>query len=95
MARPRPPRPPRLMPIFEYRCRQCANAFERLVLGSGSPACPLCGAADPEKLLSSPRVKSSATRSMSARAVKRRDAKQARDRMHERIRCERSHDRHG
>jgi len=48
-----------------------------------------------ERRLSLPRVKSSSTHDMAMRAAKRRDAAQARDRMHERIRYEESHDRHG
>jgi putative FmdB family regulatory protein len=41
------------MPIYEYRCRQCANEFELLVLkNSPHPACPECQAEDIEQLLS-------------------------------------------
>ena len=45
--------------------------------------------------MSLPRVKSSGTHDLAMRAAKKRDAVQARDRMHERIRYEESHDRHG
>ncbi len=83
------------MPVFEYVCGRCAHGFERLVRGAEPSACPECGAAEPEKVISAPRVKSSTTRGKAMRAARRRDAKQARDRMHERIRYERSHDRHG
>ncbi|HWF10357.1 MAG TPA: zinc ribbon domain-containing protein [Bryobacteraceae bacterium] len=41
------------MPIYEYRCRQCANEFELLVLKhSPTPACPACKTEDIEQLLS-------------------------------------------
>lgn len=42
------------MPIYEYRCSQCGYAFEALVSSSQSPApaCPQCGADQPEKQLS-------------------------------------------
>lgn len=83
------------MPVFEYVCRPCEHVFEKLVLRSEPSSCPKCGAADPQRMISAPRVKSSATRGMAMRAARRRDAKQARDRMHERIRYEQSHDRHG
>ncbi len=83
------------MPVFEYLCKECAQEFELLVRGSAAPSCPACGGQELEKLMSLPRVKSSATRGVAMRAAKRRDAKQARDRMHERIRYEQSHDRHG
>lgn len=83
------------MPVFEYACRRCERQFELLVRRSTAPACPACGAETLEKLVSLPSVRSSSTRGMAMRAAQRRDAKQARDRMHERIRCEKSHDRHG
>jgi len=31
------------MPIFDYRCTACGEAFELLVLGSSVPACKHCG----------------------------------------------------
>ncbi|MCX7007006.1 MAG: zinc ribbon domain-containing protein [Kiritimatiellaeota bacterium] len=39
------------MPIYEYRCRKCSHAFEKLVSSaSASPGkCPECGAPKPEK----------------------------------------------
>ena len=83
------------MPIYEYTCLDCGSDFERLVLGKKAPTCPACESEKLERRMSLPRVKSSTTREMAMRAAKRRDAGQARDRMHERIRYEESHDRHG
>ncbi len=83
------------MPIYEYRCAECAHEFETLVRGDNQPTCPECGTDALERLMSLPRVKSSSTRDLSMRAAKKRDAGQAQDRMHERIRYEESHDRHG
>ena len=42
------------MPIYEYRCRKCGHAFEKLVSSaSASPGkCPECGAPKPEKQFS-------------------------------------------
>lgn len=41
------------MPIFEVRCRHCGYQGEVLVLSAEAPvACPACGAAGPEKLMS-------------------------------------------
>lgn len=40
------------MPIFEYRCEGCGNAFEALVRSSTQPACPQCGSAQIDKQLS-------------------------------------------
>lgn len=83
------------MPIYEYTCQDCGLDFERLVLGGKTPTCPECESERLERRISLPRVKSSSTHDMAMRAAKKRDAAQARDRMHERIRYEESHDRHG
>jgi len=84
------------MPIYEYRCRDCDETFELLVRGSSpSPECPECEGDSVERVLTVPRLKTEATHDMAMRAAKKRDKKQARDRMHERIRYEESHDRHG
>ena len=41
------------MPIYEYRCDPCAEEFEELVRGPDAPvACPSCGSADVDRLLS-------------------------------------------
>ncbi|MDR3641243.1 MAG: zinc ribbon domain-containing protein [Humidesulfovibrio sp.] len=46
------------MPIFEYSCRDCGKAFEELVLGQEEDvACPHCGSAKTEKLMSCCRSK--------------------------------------
>jgi len=40
------------MPLYEYKCKLCGNAFERLVMGEGEPVeCPKCHGGV-EKLLS-------------------------------------------
>ena len=43
------------MPLYEYRCEECGHRFEVLQrMGEGNEAltCPRCGAARPEKQLS-------------------------------------------
>ncbi len=41
------------MPLYEYRCTECGNTFEKLVLGAGEPiTCPKCQGGV-EKLMSS------------------------------------------
>ena len=45
------------MPLYEFSCRSCGHRFEELVgphvgLDEGDVACPECGAADPERLMS-------------------------------------------
>lgn len=42
------------MPIFDFRCKSCANTFEMLVRSSSVPACPACGSVDVEKQISAP-----------------------------------------
>jgi len=41
------------MPLYEYRCRECDQAFERYVRAWGEAvSCPSCERASVEKLLS-------------------------------------------
>lgn len=54
------------MPIYEYRCTQCAHEFELLVLRtSPAPACPACDGLNPEQLISGFAVSSEATQQAS------------------------------
>ena len=83
------------MPIYEYSCTACGHEFEELVRGDEKPVGPSCESEDLERLISLPRVHSQSTRDLSRKAAKKRDAAQANDRMHDRMRYEKSHDRHG
>jgi putative FmdB family regulatory protein len=41
------------MPIYEYRCGACGERFEDLLpAGAPAPACPRCGAARADRVLS-------------------------------------------
>ena len=42
------------MPIYEYVCKKCGRGFERLhrTSDTDAPACPACGAANPERVMS-------------------------------------------
>jgi putative FmdB family regulatory protein len=40
------------MPIFDFVCRECDQAFEELIQGSSQPCCPSCGSKKLEKKLS-------------------------------------------
>ena len=42
------------MPIFEYRCGDCAREFEAFVTAERTPECPACQGSNLQKLLSSP-----------------------------------------
>jgi putative FmdB family regulatory protein len=48
------------MPIFEYKCQDCSQRFEELVLNSkqAKPDCPQCGG-EAERLISTFAAKSS------------------------------------
>jgi putative FmdB family regulatory protein len=83
------------MPIYEYACKSCDHRFELLVLRATSAVCPECRSEDLERLLSLPKVQSESTKSHAMRAAKERDKAQATDRMHDRMRYEKSEDRHG
>jgi putative FmdB family regulatory protein len=63
------------MPIYDYRCRQCANEFELLVLpASPFPACPSCESRDIEQLLSGFAVSSEGTRQAHLDKARRKHA---------------------
>ena len=79
------------MPIFEFTCRKCGHEFEALVR-KNSPRCPSCGADELEKKFSLPAVKSDSTRAKSMKAAKKRDQKQAVDRVEAQRAYEASHD---
>ena len=49
------------MPIYEYNCRDCDATFEALVRSGEPVACPHCGSASLNKLLSAPVVLSGRT----------------------------------
>lgn len=42
------------MPIYEYKCKECEENFDHLVLSAkqAPPVCPECGAKDPVKQIS-------------------------------------------
>ena len=40
------------MPLYEYQCRQCQQAFELLVRTGDVPACPACQSTDLERSIS-------------------------------------------
>jgi putative FmdB family regulatory protein len=83
------------MPIYDYQCRSCGQTFEAFIRGAIKPMCEACGGADVEKMLSLPAVHSDGTRANALKSAKIRDAALGKDRMHEQLRYEQTHDRHG
>ena len=83
------------MPIFDFRCAGCGAEPELLVRGASAPppVCPACGGESLERLPSfGGAVRSDATRDVVQRETRRRDAAQAKDRIHEQAKYERNHD---
>jgi putative FmdB family regulatory protein len=68
------------MPIYEYKCGNCAHEFELLVRGSLTPKCEKCGSEKLERLLSLPSIKSETTHALAMKAAKRRDKAQGNER---------------
>jgi putative FmdB family regulatory protein len=80
------------MPIYEYSCKSCQTQFETLVRAGETPVCASCGSTELERLLSLPAVKSDETHARALGAAKKRDSAQAKDKAHEQLKYERSHD---
>jgi putative FmdB family regulatory protein len=83
------------MPIYDYECKSCGQSFEAFIRGAIKPMCEACGSGDVEKMLSLPAVHSEGTRANALKAAKKRDVALGKDRMHEQLRYEQTHDRHG
>ena len=83
------------MPIYEYTCSSCGHGFELLVRKETTPACPECQGEEVEKQFSLPKIQGDGSRDRAMRAAKKRDARQGKDRMHDQLKYEESHDRHG
>jgi putative FmdB family regulatory protein len=79
------------MPIYEYACRGCGRQFEALVRTNDTPSCPSCASQDLERLLSLPAIKSDTTHGLALRAAKKRDARQASDRVRAQAEYEKAH----
>ena len=69
------------MPLYDYRCKACGEAFEALVRPPAAPACPACASADLERLLSgfSFSVRSGGLSNAARRAVQKQQASQRAD----------------
>ncbi len=84
------------MPIYEYRCEECSDDFEALVLPNRSTfvACPSCGSEAVERALSLPSVQTDGTRGRALESAHRRKAKLGRERVEEQRRYEEAHEGH-
>jgi len=60
------------MPIYEYKCRNCDNLFEKIVKLNESPDCPECDSSDLEKQFTVAAVSTSKTRAKSFQTARAR-----------------------
>jgi putative FmdB family regulatory protein len=67
------------MPIYEYECCECRHRFEAIVRLNESPACPSCGSATLERLISMFAVDAPGTRSKALNAIQKTNAKVSND----------------
>ena len=68
------------MPLYEFACRACGGQFESLVRAGEHPtACPTCGSADFERLLSNFGVKTAATTRSAVTKAREANSKAHRD----------------
>ena len=82
----------RTMPIYEYTCRKCKNAFEQLVRTGDIPACPKCSSENLERMLSLCSVSSEHTRQVNMRGARAKAKSAKRDQDHEHHKHLHSHD---
>jgi putative FmdB family regulatory protein len=69
------------MPLYDFKCRACGHEFEALVRPSHDPACPSCGSADLERLLTGAgfSVRAGGLSAAARRAVQKQQHQQRRD----------------
>lgn len=66
-------------PIYDFKCLDCGETFEALVLKAGPPPCPACKGQKLEQLISSFRIDSEYSREQSSNDARRRHAKAHRE----------------
>ena len=84
------------MPLYEFRCTHCGAEFEALVRAGESKACPRCGCASVERLLSMFAASSDQTRQANLSAARRTAQGIARDKAvaEQEVAARHSHDDH-
>jgi putative FmdB family regulatory protein len=67
------------VPIYDFKCLDCGEQFEALVLKGGTPGCPACHSARLEQLISMFSVDSASIRQANISLARKQNAKGQRD----------------
>ena len=67
------------MPIYDFKCQDCGELFEALVLKGGTPACPACQSVRLEQQISMFAVDSASIRQANIATARKANSKVHRD----------------
>jgi putative FmdB family regulatory protein len=67
------------VPIYDFKCLDCGEQFEALVLKAGTPACPACQSVRLEQLISMFSVDSASIRQANIATARKANSKVHRD----------------